>query len=325
MKIGNKEIEIDILEELKEFQWNKAVVKGNKFQACSPFRPETHPSFAVNLDNGTWVDSGSTTEDLHKGNFISLVALLKDIDYGEAKEFLLDKYVKKLTEVDILKLNLQLKLEPEQKTYLNLENMAYLYRVSSDYLTKRGISEKIQEKFGIGFSEEFNAVAMPWQDKLGRVINIKYRRTDIKKFLYEKDGQEIRKYLYGLYQCLQAKVKRIYICESEIDALTLWTCGIPAVALGGSSISEEQIDQLLSTNIKEIVIATDNDKVGNRIREVLAEVFMPHLKIFNFSFPENAKDVNEMSKEQIIDSAEKLEFLHKSVFTEKRKYDNIVI
>lgn len=299
MQIKGREIKIDVLEELKEFHWNKGIVKGNKFQACSPFRPEVHPSFAVNLDNGTWVDSGSVVEDLHKGNFIKLLALLRHIDYDEAEDDLLERYDIKISETDKLKLNLDLQLEPKPIRYFTLEELEYLYKVPTNYLDKRGISREVQKLFNIGYSEQLNAVAMPWMDKLGRIINVKYRLLDRKKFLYEKDGQEIRYYLYGLYQCLLVNARKVYICESETDALTLWTYNQPAIALGGSSISESQEKLLLSTNIEEVVIATDNDNVGNRIRAVLEQELLPYFKVFNLKFSKNIKDVNEMSEKQI--------------------------
>lgn len=306
LKIKDREIDVDVLEELKEFQWFKGVIKGNKFQACSPFRQETHPSFAVNLDNGTWVDSGSITEDLHKGNFIKLLALLKHVDYDEAEEDLIERYEAGIADSDKLKLKLNLQLEPAPLKFFTLNELSYLYKFTTNYMDKRGISKEVQKLFNIGYDVKAEAVAMPWMDKQGRIINVKYRLIKDKIFYYEKEGQEIHYYLYGLYQCLQSNSKRVCICESETDALTFWTVGQPAIALGGSSLSDRQEKLLLSTNIEELVVASDNDKVGNRLRGVLKSTFLPYFKVYDFPFFENKKDVNEMTGEQIAVSLENL-------------------
>lgn len=59
MKIRDYELDVNIKEELDNFEWSNEQVRGHKFQACSPFRDEKRPSFAVNLETGTWKDSGA--------------------------------------------------------------------------------------------------------------------------------------------------------------------------------------------------------------------------------------------------------------------------
>jgi len=294
MKIQGQELDVNILEELQQFPWEGDRVVGNKFQACSPFREESHPSFAVNLDNGTWVDSGSITEYLHKGNFVKLLALLRQDSYDTIEDYLITAYGTVLADTDGLTLEIPIELEHKTPPIISRSRLCALYEKKTDYLTNRNISEDIQHMFEVGYSDKNKSIALIWTDKHNQVVNIKYRRIDSKKFYYYKDGQRIREHLYGLYQCIKSETKRIYICESEIDALTLWSCGIPAVALGGSSISDRQFDLLMSCDFTEFVIATDNDKVGRRIADFLVETFTPFKKVFLFPFPVGKKDINEI-------------------------------
>lgn len=302
MQIREHDLDVDILEELENFDWAGGVVKGNKFLACSPFRTERHPSFACNLEDGLWIDSGNSDEYYHKGNFLKLMAVLRNEDIDFAEDYLIEKYATILADTESLELPLSLNLCGEQDKPLIIakSSIQHLYQHTTDYLTNRGISIEVQELFGTGFNPENKTVAMLWTDRFGNIINIKYRRTDQKAFFYAKGGQPIRNHVYGMYQCIAKKAKRVFLCESEIDALTLWTYGYTAIAVGGSSLSEKQKQIILSAGIEELVIATDNDTVGNRFRESLKQDFGGNLRILMFVFPEQAKDVNSLTREQLL-------------------------
>jgi DNA primase len=51
----------------------------------------------------------------------------------------------------------------------------------------------------------------------------------------------------------------VYVVESEIDCLYLWSHGKPAIALGGSNMSQVQRQLILRSPIKTLVLSTDND------------------------------------------------------------------
>lgn len=299
MRVREHELDINFLDELENFEWIHPCIKGNKFQACSPFRGEKKPSFAVNLDTGTWVDSGSSDEAFHKGNILSLLSFLRCEETYETENYLVEKYSTILLETESLQLQINLDEEAVTLININKDSIAHLYKVKTDYFTGRGISLEIQHQFGCGYNPDTKAVALIWTDKQGNVANIKYRKTDEKVFYYEKGGQPIKHNVFGLYQVLLNKSKKIFICESEIDALTLWTHGYPAIAVGGSSLSEIQVNLILTSGIEELVVATDNDKVGHRFRDFIKKEFGGHLNIMDVSFPMNKKDVNELNAIEI--------------------------
>lgn len=301
LKVNGHLIEVDYPAELELYmdRLEKVKIRGEKVQACSPFRYEKHPSWAVNLDNGSWVDSGATEEGERKGSFVTLLAHFRGETYEETADYLLDKYAHILDDAESLKLNLNLQMEVPEVAVLSQEKYADVVNKPSQYLLNRGIKEKTQRYFQTGMGSKGDCVAIPWHDKAGRIINIKYRSIQGKEFWFSKGGQPIKKHIYGLFAVLNLKVKEVWVVESEIDALYLWANGIPAIAFGGASMNDTQKNLLLNSGIETLVIATDNDVVGQRFAQVLKEEFAGILDLKKIIFPVGVKDINEMNGEQI--------------------------
>lgn len=302
LKVNDYFIEVDYAEELEPYidRFERVRIRGEKVQACSPFRNEKNPSFAVNLDNGSWVDSGANEESERKGSFISLLAHLRGDSYEETADYLLDKYSHILDDADGLKLSLNLELKAPEVAVLGQEKYEDVVGKPSVYLYNRGIGHKVQECFQTGIGRKGDSIALPWHDVFGRIINVKYRSITGKQFWFSKDGQPIKNHVYGLFLIKQLEIKEVWAVESEIDALYLWSNGIPAIAFGGASMNEVQKNLILSSGIERLVIATDNDTVGQRFGAVIFEEFGGFLEVFKIEIPEGKKDVNELSKEELL-------------------------
>lgn len=311
LKVNGHLIDVDYPAELELYmdRLEKVRIRGEKVQACSPFRYEQHPSWAVNLDNGSWVDSGATKEGERKGNFVTLLAHFRGETYEETAEYLLEKYAHFLDDAESLKLNLNLKLNEPEVTVLSQEKYADVVDKPSNYLLRRGISVKIQKYFQTGRGSKGDCVAIPWHDKAGRIINIKYRSTQGKEFWFSKGGQPIKQHVYGLFAVLNLKVKEVWAVESEIDALYLWSMGFPAIAFGGASMNDTQKKLLLNSGIETLVIATDNDVVGKRFGQVLKEEFAGILNLKKIVFPVGVKDVNDLNPEELMNCANNLNII----------------
>lgn len=301
LKVNGHLIEVDYPAELELYmdRLEKVRIRGEKVQACSPFRNENHPSWAVNLDNGSWVDSGANEEEERKGSFVTLLAHFRGETYEETADYLLEKYSHILDDAETLQLNLNLQLETPEVAVLSQEKYADVVGKPSQYLLNRGIKEKTQRYFETGLGTKGDCIALPWHNKDGRIINIKYRSIKGKEFWFSKGGQPIKQHIYGLFAVINLKVKEVWAVESEIDALYLWSLGIPAVAFGGASINETQKNLLLNSGIESLVIATDNDVVGQRFGQVLVEEFVGFLEIKHVIFTNNAKDMNDLTPSQI--------------------------
>lgn len=297
MKIRNVEVPVDIQAELEPHlnHFRNYRIRGDKLQACSPFRYENHPSFAVNLENGTWIDSGASTDSYHKGNFISLLAYLRQEEYLDTEEYLLRAYNVMLEEVERLQLKIDLQQESTVGvTYDWFKDFPQL-QFRHPYLTRRGITKEVQKLFCIGFDKEQQAVSLPWFNNDKKVINVKFRSILYKQYFYLQDGQLTRNYVYGLPQAISKGYKAVTIVESEIDAMSLWTIGIAGVATGHAGINARQIQLLINAGIEEVTIMTDADEAGWRFESILEKELPKHFITYNTDiFKYGVKDVNDL-------------------------------
>ena len=302
MKIRNVEVPVDIQAELEPHlnHFRNYRIRGDKLQACSPFRYENHPSFAVNLENGTWIDSGASTDSYHKGNFVSLLAYLRQEEYLDTEEYLLRAYNVMLEEVDQLKLSMNLIYEPVvEVTHDWFKDYPHL-QFRHPYLARRGITSEVQRLFCIGYDKEHEAIAMPWFNSDKRVINVKYRSIRYKQFFYEQDGQLTRNYVYGLPQCKALGYNDVAIVESEIDCMYLWSNGIPAVAMGHAGINKNQIQLLLNAGIETVTFASDNDEAGERFRVEMRKKLPKLFTCYELEIPYMYKDVNDIPQKELV-------------------------
>lgn len=291
------ELNVDVLEELSFYDWGRARNRGHELTACSPFRSERSPSFSINLETGLWKDFGAV-DFYNKGGLVQLLSFLRNETHHEVENYLLEKYGVNLLDVDSLSLNFDLNFNTNNDTIISIEEYKqFAYR--SPYLAGRGISEKVQRAFKVGYDRNNKAVALAWMDVKGNIVNIKFRSTRSKMFYYYSNGQPIRNHLYGMNFVFRMKCERVFIVESEIDALYLWSCGFPAIALGGSNLSEAQKKLLLRSPATTYVIATDNDAVGQEVKEKLGIALIGSKNLEEIVFPEYVKDINDMSPELV--------------------------
>lgn len=300
MKVRNIDIEPDFYAELEPYldKFGKNRIRDNKLQACSPFRYEKTPSFAVNLDNGSWIDSGAVDEANKKGHFTQLLAYLREETWFDTEDYLLTKYAVIITDTDSLKLEINLEQEQSYRTFTKEEIKPYMWRVP--YLTNRGITERVQRAFGIGYCKDTKAVMIPWCDWRGNIVNMKFRSVSQKRFWYHPEGQRIKQHVFGLHLIWKHNCKRAFAVESETDAMYLWSIGVPAIAFGGANMSDRQEYLILRSPLEEIVLATDNDGAGQRFKKQLKNQLGFTLTLLELNFPQKYKDINSIPVEELV-------------------------
>ena len=254
---------------------------------------------AINLETGVWIDSGSPTDQYHKGNFVSLLAYLRQEEYQDTEMYLFQAYHVMLEEVDSLQLKIDLQGESEVGvTYDWFKDFPHL-QFRHPYLLKRGITKEVQRLFCIGYDKEHEAIAMPWFNMDKKVINVKYRSIRYKQFFYLQDGQLTRNYVYGLPQCKTLGYKDVAIVESEIDCMYLWSNEIPAVAMGHAGINKNQIQLLLNAGIETVTFASDNDEAGERFRVEMRKKLPKLFTCYELEIPYMYKDVNNIPQKEL--------------------------
>lgn len=173
-----------------------------------------------------------------------------------------------------------------------------------DYLTARGVSEETARSLGVLSGRKFfkksgaelDAVGFPYRHQ-GRVTAIKWRSLSTKEFTQDGSAQTL--FLADKIESGQD----IVITEGEIDALSFWDAGIPALSIPSGALSEGAADE--SARLKwlshhdelikaapNVFLAVDMDGPGETTAQELARR-IGKLKCWRISFPHGCKDAND--------------------------------
>lgn len=205
--------------------------------------------------------------------------------------------------------NFNINRESEKQEFINSdiieEYKRHLYFSidGREYLAGRKITEEIIEKFNIGYNPERRSITIPVYDRFGNIVMIKERSIEGKRF-YNTIGSKKSSAIFGLYQVInevKANDVKIWICESEIDAMTVWSYGDYGIALMGCEISDEQVKQLSRTNIRTLIDGLDRDNAGRKGARRLKDKLIPKgFRIWNTRWYTDKKDINELSKTEFL-------------------------
>lgn len=144
----------------------------------------------------------------------------------------------------------------------------------------------------------------PVRDLEGRVLFYKGRSIAGKHFYNAKDVDK-SSIVFGLWELINGSfvwgtaenIKEVWITESEIDALSLISYGVPAVAIMGSHISEDQCRELERSPFRKYVLATDNDEAGRKGASQIKRLLIPKgFRFTNLRWETDLKDVNDLIK-----------------------------
>lgn len=168
--------------------------------------------------------------------------------------------------------------------------------ISAETVKRANISAVEVWMPGCDRGETERAIAFPLT-RDGDVINVKYRTAD-KRFRQEKDAEPI---FYGLDSIGDAR--EVVVTEGEIDALSVWECGLPAISVPTGAPEKPTPDDttkfdyvLNSAEIlegKTIILAVDGDQNGLVLEEELARRFGKD-RCRRVSYPDGCKDLNEV-------------------------------
>jgi DNA primase len=267
----------------------------NKFRGLSPFTSEKTPSFYVDSEAKTWYCFSSG----FGGGVLDYISKIENVDKTEALIFLKNYLgIEEEENQDTKSSKLKKALSYAHNYFMAKKSLAEDYLMSRGY-TKE-YSRSIIDKYDIGFlgedqklykkMEDFgfddetilstgifyndktcryqNRVILPIKNEYGSVVSFTGR--DI-------TGESKQKYMHGTNTPVfkksslvwnLSKVRkaiseqdRVVVCEGQMDAISVTESGIPAVAILGSKISEQQLT-LLSKICNNIYMMFDSDKSG---------------------------------------------------------------
>lgn len=185
----------------------------------------------------------------------------------------------------------------KSKLFLNesvLDNYEYDNKDALDYLiNKRHLSRDVITYFRIGYNRSTNSVTFPCWDENGKLVGVFERNIFTKHFHIPTISP---KPVYLLNEIKKFNYSTVYVCESQINALQLWSWSIPAVALFGTG-SYEQYNILNKSGIRNYVLAFDGDDAGRKGKLKFIQNINKDCLKSSVIIPEG-KDVNDFTWEE---------------------------
>lgn len=299
--VQGRQIDVNIREELEEYEWESATWTDQKLIASSPFREDQAPSFYIDLAGefaGVWGDSALVGEYNGSGTLPKLLAHLRRETYEEACEYLLAKYDVDYS-TDEIELKVGVLVDEDRTSIPTLSETLDNIELDTEYLPTRGIHPKVIEMMSV--YNKGNAIGIPWYSMDGRLSAIKYRRKDAKEFWYAKGSVPISELVYGLDIVVQRGITRAVICEAEVDSMTWMSAGIFAIAIGGARMNAKQADMVLSSGIEGAILGGDNDAPGRKFNDIVAKHLKDKVELFDLDYAEfgGKKDANDLGASKL--------------------------
>lgn len=247
-----------------------------------PFHNEKTPSFNTRKDKNSFKCFGCGKG----GNAIDFVSLHDNLGFVDA--------VKRVAELSNFTLEEDSKeivkpvhrLEKLSKEFL--ENFENVRKISNNTLLRFGVTEGFE--WMPKAKKEIKVVCFNYL-RNGELINIKFRGKN-KDMKLAKDAELI---FYNL-DAIQ-ETEDCVIVEGEVDCLSLYEAGIyNCVSVpNGANSNLKYIDNCYEyfINKKKIVIATDNDEAGRKLRDELMFRFGVD-RCYMVDLPEDCKDSNDV-------------------------------
>lgn len=169
---------------------------------------------------------------------------------------------------------------------------------AKDFLTARGISEAAIKAYRIG--ENGDEIAFPYFHG-DQVVGVKYRHvTDKAKQRWEKGSSAV---LFG-WQAIPDRSRTVVITEGEVDALTMWDYGYPALSVpagaGSTSWIEYEYDNL--DRFETIYLFLDSDEAGRKkISDFVERLGRSRVRVVDLG-ESGPKDANELLQEGLAKS-----------------------
>jgi len=304
-------------------QYVELRTNGRRLVGHCPFHDDPSPSFVVYLNNQSWFCFGCDVG----GDVFKFVQLIERVSFVEALERLGSRTISanKIVRVSTPTIAepLQLSLTEEHFTLLTAATEVYHAAIFTqvavlEYLAKRRIDLDVIRRHHIGFATGDDLAKYfrfrGWDPEIASDLGLvgprgEYFRQRIVipelrdgKAIYLV-GRATQKYqkakylglpgapkpLYGI-ECIRG-ADDVFVVEGPLDWLTLIEWGYPTVALLGSHLRPDLVNEL--GNAKRIFIVTDSDEPGRKSARRLAETFGARARIVP-PLP-NAKDVNELA------------------------------
>lgn len=248
---------------------------------------ENNSSCYIDIDDGIWhcFTCGAS------GKFEKFVGECFNSTPTFGKKWLLERYGNTVIERQLELLPIDFNTKKVQ--YLD-ESILDKFQSYHPYMTQRKLTTEVIEKFKIKYDPETKSIVFPVWDDRNRLLMLTRRSVINKTFIIDADKE---KPVYLLNFIKQMNAKSVYVCESQINALTLWSWGYPAIALFGTG-TKIQYEILSKSGIRVYNLCFDGDEAGDRGTKNFIKNLGNKGAFMNIIKIPRGKDVNDLTKEE---------------------------
>lgn len=165
--------------------------------------------------------------------------------------------------------------------------------------TERGFSPETIKLFGLGYDVINDQMIIPFRNHRGQLKGVIRRSMEpgIKDRYRFPTDVKMRRYLFGSW--LLDGQRKVAVVEGQLDAIACWNARVPAVAIFGMRIADEQINILHRLGVQHLVLMLDNEKRAQEYaQETINRVdFTTSLGVYRQYW--SVKDPGEMKPAQI--------------------------
>lgn len=226
--------------------------------------------------------------------FAQVIGDLFNEDKAFGEEWLVERFGNTFVEQEEFLQEIVLDKPTVKKEYLD-EASLIPFDFYHPYMWERKLSKEVVDRFRVGYDKDRDAITFPVYDERHRLVMVTARSVNSKRFWIPKD---VDKPVYLLYDILERGVQTVYVCESQINALTARTWGLDAVALFGTG-SEKQYNTLKKSGIRNYILLFDGDEAGRKgamrfKKNMPSDVFITDVRL------PAGKDVNDLTYEEVM-------------------------
>lgn len=210
------------------------------------------------------------------GDIINLVEERDNLNPWEARRYVMEKYGNKYVDKNTTSIGTS-----KREKYIT-ESAGNISGTDGErYLTNRGFSLDTIKKYRLGYVS------------VKREIVIPYPGTDyyVTRSIIDKEYRKPKGIPEPIFNEIAINERdTIFICEGQLDALSLLQLGVKAIAIGGAGYSK-----LESAKIKRAIIVKDNDDAGEQTAQKIKETLKKRgINCVIVAPPENYKDINDV-------------------------------
>lgn len=256
----------------------------NLYTSC-PLHSDRTPSFAINIDNGSWICFSGP--ECGAGNLTLLVKKVIGCSELEAHQWLMEQ-----SESDINYVKELLNPSKEKDIPVEVIDDSLLNGDIPRWFLERGFDEDDIARWKIKFEPSTGSIIIP----VGKGFIRRWPPGSFKRYEYSA-GFNRKNELFGFNRLLEksGSIESLMITEGSLDTMWAVKYGFDSVAILGAHMSEHQIKKIAQLNPQEVILAFDSDEAGRKVTISVAQQNRNRLNLYYLQLPTGYKDIQELS------------------------------